>query len=89
VNAFGTSNLADEKNLLHLIREELEKQSIPAAHPSLLLKTLLEDKTLPCKANLLTRFHDLDELVGPLETQSVYVQVRNPLFTKKEVFASE
>ena len=89
VNAFGTSNLADEKNLLHLIREELEKQSIPATHPSLLLKTLLEDKTLPCKANLLTRFHDLDELVGPLETQCVYVQVRNPLFTKKEVFASK
>ncbi|MRX53959.1 IucA/IucC family siderophore biosynthesis protein [Bacillus idriensis] len=89
VNAFGTANLADEKDLLNLIREELEQQPLPANHPSLLLKTLLENGTLPCKANLLTRFHDLDELVGPLETQSVYVQVRNPLMTKKEAFPTK
>ena len=35
---------------------------------------------LPCKANFLTRVHDMDELVGSLETQSVYVNVENPLY---------
>lgn len=89
VNAFGTGGLADETVLLQLIREELENQSITSEHPSKLLSTLLEDERLPCKANLLTRFHDLDELVGPLETQSVYVHVRNPLFIKKEAFAQK
>ncbi len=37
---------------------------------------------LPCKSNLLTRLYDMDELVGSLETQSVYVQGENPLKTK-------
>jgi spermidine-citrate ligase len=33
---------------------------------------------LACKANLLTRFFDVDELTNPLE-QAIYVQVDNPL----------
>ena len=35
--------------------------------------------SLRCKANLLTRLHGLDELVGPVDTQSVYVTITNPL----------
>jgi siderophore synthetase component len=33
---------------------------------------------LRCKANLLTRAAGLDELVGELATQSVYVEIPNP-----------
>ncbi len=28
---------------------------------------------------MLTRLHGLDELVGPVDTQSVYVTITNPL----------
>ncbi|GGR93445.1 hypothetical protein GCM10010269_35620 [Streptomyces humidus] len=42
---------------------------------------LLGSPVLRCKANLLTRLHGLDELVGPVDTQSVYVAVANPLFS--------
>ncbi|MFP7299566.1 IucA/IucC family protein [Neobacillus niacini] len=87
VNAFGTAGLADERLLLKIIREEMEAYSVPAGHPSQLIKSFLECEKLPCKANLMTRFHDLDELVGPLETQSVYVDVPNPLL-KEEAVAS-
>lgn len=41
--------------------------------------SLADSPTLRCKANLLTRVHGLDELVGPVETQSVYVDIPNPL----------
>ena len=40
---------------------------------------LREAPTLRCKANLLTRVRGMDELVGPLEAQSVYVGIANPL----------
>jgi siderophore synthetase component len=40
---------------------------------------LLDSPVLRCKANLLTRLHGLDELVGPVDTQSVYVTISNPL----------
>ncbi|CAM5460514.1 hypothetical protein SGLAM104S_02418 [Streptomyces glaucescens] len=40
---------------------------------------LLDSPVLRCKANLLTRLHGLDELVGPVDTQSVYVTIANPL----------
>ena len=48
-----------------------------APHP--LPRYLLDSPTLRCKANLLTRLHGLDELVGPVDTQSVYVTIANPL----------
>ncbi|MFC0274036.1 IucA/IucC family protein [Metabacillus herbersteinensis] len=78
VNAFGVSELIDEKKLLTLLRDELE-QYLSQDHTKL-VSSLLENKELPCKANLLTRVHDMDELIGSLETQSVYVNVDNPLY---------
>ena len=35
-------------------------------------------RPLGCKANLLTRVDGLDELAGPVESQSVYVEIPNP-----------
>jgi siderophore synthetase component len=87
INAFGTAGLVSECDLLEILREELEYCRKFDRDSSSLLDDLLEDETLPCKANLLTRFHDMDELVGSLENQSVYADVENPIVTEvtKEV----
>ncbi|WP_151193052.1 IucA/IucC family protein [Cysteiniphilum sp. JM-1] len=43
---------------------------------------LLTAETLPSKANLLTRLNGLDELQAPLERQSVYTKISNPLMAE-------
>ncbi|MEU8526094.1 IucA/IucC family protein [Streptomyces sp. NPDC048629] len=76
IGAFGAQRLADERVLLAAFRQFLGANTglgSPLPH------RLLEAATLRCKANLLTRLHGLDELVGPVDTQSVYVTVTNPL----------
>ncbi|WP_158737379.1 IucA/IucC family siderophore biosynthesis protein [Alteribacillus sp. YIM 98480] len=84
INAFGCSGLVQEEKLLQMVREELENFIPVVSHSkSNILNTLLQQEALPCKANLLTRFHDMDELVGTLETQSVYTEVKNPLVQKE------
>ncbi|MFC0189986.1 IucA/IucC family protein [Fictibacillus aquaticus] len=79
INGFGTAGLADEAVLMKILRNRLEHHNTITGGKSALLTSLLETKDLPCKANLLTRFHDMDELVGSLETQSVYTNIPNPL----------
>jgi siderophore synthetase component len=76
VGAFGAQGIADEQILLAAFRRFLTEA---AALGSPLPERLLGDPVLRCKANLLTRLHGLDELVGPVDTQSVYVTVANPL----------
>ncbi|MFH7598472.1 IucA/IucC family protein [Streptomyces racemochromogenes] len=75
IGAFGSQRLADERVLLAAFRRFLGK----AAGLGPLPAQLLDSPTLRCKANLLTRLGGLDELVGPVETQSVYVTLTNPL----------
>ncbi|AQL42890.1 iron transporter [Halorientalis sp. IM1011] len=83
VNAFGSAGLVDERRLLRLLRAELERARDRYDRPSsTLLDPLLESTTVPCKANLLTRFRGLDELENDLENQSVYTDVKNPLVTE-------
>ncbi|NLU65710.1 iron transporter [Streptomyces sp. HNM0574] len=81
IGAFGSQGLADERLLLAAFRDFLRKSAkCPDGGPvSPLPSLLLDTPTLNCKANLLTRLHGLDELVGPVDTQSVYVDVTNPL----------
>ncbi|GHA38123.1 hypothetical protein GCM10010372_42790 [Streptomyces tauricus] len=81
IGAFGSQRLADERLLLAAFRRFLTNV---ASGPARLLRTtlpalLLDSPVLRCKANLLTRLHGLDELVGPVDTQSVYVTIANPL----------
>lgn len=80
INAFGTSGLIEEELLLDAVRTQLEQMK-PVAAPSssALIESLLEEQSLPCKANLLTTFRNMDELTGTLEEQSVYTNVTNPL----------
>ncbi|OYD06471.1 IucA/IucC family protein [Paludifilum halophilum] len=79
INGFGTAGLAEEESLLEQLRQRLQRLLPHNREPSRLLESLLSDEQLPCKANLLTRLHDMDELVGPMESQSVYVRVINPI----------
>ena len=76
IGAFGSQRLADEQLLLAAFRRFLGGV---AALGSPLPAYLLDTPQLRCKANLLTRLHGLDELVGPVDTQSVYVTIANPL----------
>ncbi|MBT2458603.1 iron transporter [Streptomyces sp. ISL-86] len=75
IGAFGSQRLADERVLLAAFRRFLGKASNLGPLPA----RLLDSPTLRCKANLLTRLGGLDELVGPVDTQSVYVTIANPL----------
>ncbi|WP_242438657.1 IucA/IucC family protein [Streptomyces sp. CB00455] len=75
IGAFGSQRLADERVLLAAFRRFLGKNADLGPLPT----RLLDSPTLRCKANLLTRLGGLDELVGPVDTQSVYVTLTNPL----------
>ncbi|MEU1279970.1 IucA/IucC family protein [Streptomyces sp. NPDC005805] len=77
VGAFGAQGLADERVLLAALRRFLAAEAATGGSP--LPGQLLAAPVLRAKANLLTRLHGLDELVGPVDTQSVYVTVANPL----------
>ncbi|MGW3105706.1 IucA/IucC family protein [Streptomyces sp. NPDC001100] len=80
VGAFGSQGLADEGLLLSAFRRFLrDVASGPARLRTSLPVRLLDSPVLRCKANLLTRLHGLDELVGPVDTQSVYVTIVSPL----------
>ncbi|WP_435879220.1 IucA/IucC family protein [Streptomyces tuirus] len=80
IGAFGAQGLADERLLLAAFRRFLgDVASGPAPLRTALPARLLDSPVLRCKANLLTRLHGLDELVGPVDTQSVYVTIANPL----------
>ncbi|MFI2212265.1 IucA/IucC family protein [Streptomyces sp. NPDC020141] len=76
IGALGSQGLADEGVLIAAFRRFLASATgLGSPLPTL----LLEAPTLRTKANLLTRVHGLDELVGPVAAQSVYVTLTNPL----------
>ncbi|PPS90078.1 N(2)-citryl-N(6)-acetyl-N(6)-hydroxylysine synthase [Streptomyces sp. MH60] len=80
IGAFGSECLAGEGALLAAFRRFLGELASDSSAPGGPLPAhLLDSPVLRCKANLLTRLHGLDELVGPVDTQSVYVTIANPL----------
>ncbi len=80
IGAFGAERLAGEETLLAAFHRFLgELASDPSTPGGPLPAHLLDSPVLRCKANLLTRLYGLDELVGPVDTQSVYVTIANPL----------
>jgi siderophore synthetase component len=79
VGALGRDGVADEADLLAVLAGHLARRAGEHAPVPPMLATLLGSLRLQVKANLRTRLADLDELVGPLASQPVYVEVPNPL----------
>jgi siderophore synthetase component len=83
VGAFGAQGLAEERLLLDDLRRFLtwfaRDRADAGGRVPRMVAELLDAETLRCKANLLTRAAGLDELVEPLATQSVYVDIPNPV----------
>ncbi len=80
VGALGSEGVADESHLLAAVRDGLEA-IVARGHDSRsgLVRRWLDADTLPCKANFATRVAGIDEVIAPLDAQSVYLQVPNPL----------
>ncbi|HEX8705441.1 MAG TPA: IucA/IucC family protein [Myxococcaceae bacterium] len=83
VGCLAVDGLAEERRLLAIMAERL-RHALPAlasAGPQgdRLARRWLEANTLPCKSNLLTRLHGIDEVLAPLDAQSVYLDAPNPL----------
>jgi siderophore synthetase component len=83
VGCLASDGIADEDSLLGVVRDRLTLALplLKAAGPEgdRLARRWLEAETLPCKANMLTRLRGIDEVVAPLDAQSVYLEIPNPL----------
>jgi siderophore synthetase component len=83
VGCLGVDGLGEERRLLAIMAGRLREAlpSLAAAGPrgDRLARRWLEADTLPCKSNLLTRLHGIDEVLAPLDAQSVYLDAPNPL----------
>ncbi|MCP3820656.1 siderophore biosynthesis protein [Streptomyces sp. A3M-1-3] len=79
VGAFGALGLADEEVLLRRLRAALERLRATEPGAKGLLDLLLDAPVLRCKGNYLTCVDGLDELVGDVHSQSVYIDLPNPL----------
>lgn len=84
ISRFGADRLVDEKILLkwsidqlHLLEKEF------TGHGKAFVRNILKQENLAFKANLLTRFHDVDELEAELE-QAVYTKIPNPFVLQYE-----
>jgi siderophore synthetase component len=84
ISRFGADQLIDEKILLkwsidqlHLLEKEF------TGFGKAFIRNILKQEELAFKANLLTRFHDVDELEAELE-QAVYTKVPNPFVVQYE-----
>lgn len=78
VAAVAAACRVEEERLLQVLARMLQAH-LAGSHPSSVAALLLEADTLPTKANLLTGVDGRDEVESPVETQSVYVDVPNPL----------
>lgn len=77
INAMGTAGVVSENKLMEILAQFIQQKHKEWPASNYLLEQLLQLDTLPFKGNLLTRFYDLDELIAPLEQQSVYVEIDN------------
>jgi siderophore synthetase component len=83
VGSLAVDGLADEDALLEVVRDRLS-EALPALKAAgrdgdRLAQRWLSAAQLPCKANMMTRLRGIDEVVAPLDAQSVYLDVPNPL----------
>ncbi|MCY9548722.1 IucA/IucC family protein [Lysinibacillus xylanilyticus] len=84
ISRFGADQLIDEKILLKWSIDQLhllEKEFTGLGKS--FVRNILKQDELAFKANLLTRFHDVDELEAELE-QAVYTKIPNPFVLQYE-----
>ncbi len=86
IGALGAAGKADEARLLAGVRTLLvhmhaDLTADGVAVPGL-FGLLLDSAVLRCKANFATAVDGRDELAGPVATQSLYVDIPNPLVTE-------
>lgn len=88
INAIGITGVVQEQQLIEILQSYLLKayQKYPESN---LLKTVLHQDTFPYKGNLMTRLYELDELQADIAQQSIYINLKNPLFVKKTVVEVE
>ncbi|MEV4437063.1 IucA/IucC family protein [Streptomyces sp. NPDC049555] len=79
IGSLGAQQLAAEEDLLRVLRARLERLRATEPGAKGLLGLLLDAPVLRCKGNYLTCVDGLDELVGDVHTQSVYIDLPNPL----------
>jgi siderophore synthetase component len=80
INALGVAGTVDETTLLGDLKALLAgERERGGRYPATLLDRLLDGATWPCKGNLQTRMHDLDELAGDIDARAIYVELLNPL----------
>jgi siderophore synthetase component len=86
VGCLAVDGLAAEPELLDALAGGLRAAlpGLAAAGPDgdRLARRWLTAATLPCKANLFTRLHGIDEVRAPLDAQSVNLDIPNPLVTR-------
>ncbi|MEJ2418137.1 MAG: GNAT family N-acetyltransferase [Exilibacterium sp.] len=80
VNTLGRAHLVEEVTLLERMADTL--RDLLREDSSGWVAYMLTSRDLEAKANLLTRLHDYDELIRPLETHAVYVDFPNPFLMK-------
>lgn len=89
IHRLGADRLIEETVLLACVQRRLftlEKQLHGTGKQ--FVHGLLRKKAIPCKANLLTRLHDIDELTAELEL-AVYTHINNPLAKVEGVINTE
>ncbi|MBH5319901.1 IucA/IucC family siderophore biosynthesis protein [Paenibacillus sp. GSMTC-2017] len=79
IQSFGIAGLIDERVLLLELRGALESMLPESERRCSFFPNWLTRNTFRCKANLLTRLYDMDELECELE-QAIYVEMENPLY---------
>ncbi|WP_253905553.1 IucA/IucC family siderophore biosynthesis protein [Bacillus sp. THAF10] len=81
VHRFGADQILEEEHLLFWLQEKLHVLSKNFSKGGKgFVDYLLHTPTIACKANLLTSFHDVDELLAEME-QAVYTSIPNPFCT--------
>ncbi|MGG3800705.1 IucA/IucC family protein [Metabacillus fastidiosus] len=90
IHRFGSDNLLEEEQLIEWCVKQLyvlEKDLTGSGKT--FVNMILKREKLAYKANLLTRFHDVDELNAELE-QAVYTYIKNPFVVchKEEQYAT-
>jgi siderophore synthetase component len=77
VATLGMAGAATEPELLGAVADGLRE--LRPDDTSGLAHRWLTAETLPCKANLATRLAGIDEVLAPVDNQSVYLTIPNPL----------